>query len=86
MALEKICSITDIECRAITIRLFNKSIWANLGDGRFINRRSGDIQPINLLYRHARTAVASGGMVFAKRKTKNEALKWLAQPYKAKSW
>lgn len=34
----KFCTVEDLKRQAITIKLYNNSVWANLGDGRFINR------------------------------------------------
>lgn len=36
----KFCTVEDLKRQAITIKLYNNSVWANLGDGRFINRQT----------------------------------------------
>ena len=53
----RFCTVEDLKRQAITIKLYNNSVWANLGDGRFINRQTKQIRPIFLLYRSTRTVV-----------------------------
>ncbi|STE38105.1 hypothetical protein [Enterococcus mundtii] len=80
------CSVKDIERNAITIRLFDKSIWANLGDGRFINPQTMNVKPISILYNNTRTVIQSGGVIYAKRPKKIDPLLQLEKPYKIKRW
>lgn len=80
----KFCTVEDLKRQAITIKLYNNSVWANLGDGRFINRQIRQIRPISLLYRSTRTVVGVNHQVIAKRKKKREGLLFLEKPYKTK--
>lgn len=80
----RFCTVEDLKRQAITIKLYNNSVWANLGDGRFINRQTKQIRPIFLLYRSIRTVVGAGNCVIAKRKKKREGLLFLSRPYKLK--
>lgn len=82
----KICSKKAIRSQALTIRLFNGSIWANLGNGYFIDRETKQELPDYKLYRHIKTAVSSGGMIFAKRMNPTQALQYTERPFKVKSW
>lgn len=82
----KICSKQMIISEAITIRLFDQSIWANLGNGLFVDRETTRTQSIHQLYRNIRTVIRSGGVVFAKRKRPSDSLNCLTHPYKAKRW
>ena len=81
---ERFCTVEDLKRQAITIKLYNNSIWANLGDGRFINRQTKQIRPIFLLYRSTRTVVGVNHQVIAKRKKKQEGLLFLEKPYRIK--
>ncbi|EOA3471586.1 hypothetical protein [Enterococcus hirae] len=80
----RFCTIEDLKRQAITIKLYNNSIWANLGDGRFINRQSKQIRPISMLYRSTRTVVGVNHQVIAKRRKKRGCLLFLEKPYRAK--
>ena len=80
----RFCTVEDLKRQAITIKLYNNSIWANLGDGRFINRQTKQIRPISLLYRSTRTVVGVNHQVIAKRKKKQEGLLFLEKPYRIK--
>lgn len=80
----KFCTVEDLKRQAITIKLYNNSVWANLGDGRFINRQTKQIRPISLLYRSTRTVVGVNHQVIAKRKKKRGCLLFLEKPYRAK--
>lgn len=80
----RFCTAEDLKRQAITIKLYNNSIWANLGDGRFINRQTKQIRPISLLYRSTRTVVGSNYQVIAKRRKKRGCLLFLEKPYKTK--
>ncbi|HFC9437053.1 TPA: hypothetical protein ACF1UP_002622 [Enterococcus hirae] len=80
----RFCTVEDLKRQAITIKLYNNSIWANLGDGRFINRQTKQIRPISLLYRSTRIAVGVNHQVIAKRKKKQEGLLFLEKPYRIK--
>ena len=77
-------TVEDLKRQAITIKLYNNSVWANLGDGRFINRQTKQIRPIFLLYRSTRTVVGVNHQVIAKRKKKQEGLLFLEKPYRIK--
>ncbi|EME8134931.1 MULTISPECIES: hypothetical protein [Enterococcus] len=80
----RFCTVEDLKRQAITIKLYNNSVWANLGDGRFINRQTKQIRPISLLYRSTRTVVGVNHQVIAKRRKKRGCLLFLEKPYKAK--
>ncbi|EOS7963637.1 hypothetical protein D3I69_RS11480 [Enterococcus hirae] len=80
----RFCTVEDLKRQAITIKLYNNSVWANLGDGRFINRQTKQIRPISLLYRSTRTVVGVNHQVIAKRKKKQEGLLFLEKPYRIK--
>ncbi|ROX80064.1 hypothetical protein EGW35_13275 [Enterococcus durans] len=80
----KFCTVEDLKQQAITIKLYDNSVWANLGDGRFIDRQTKKIRPVSLLYRSTRTVVGAGNCVIAKRKKKREGLLFLPRPYKLK--
>lgn len=81
---KRFCTVEDLKRQAITIKLYNNSVWANLGDGRFINRQTKQIRPIFLLYRSTRTVVGVNHQVIAKRKKKQEGLLFLEKPYRIK--
>ncbi|HHA4398180.1 TPA: hypothetical protein ACOBTX_002064 [Enterococcus faecium] len=80
----RFCTVEDLKRQAITIKLYNNSVWANLGDGRFINRQTKQIRPISLLYRSTRTVVGVNHQVIAKRRKKRGCLLFLEKPYRAK--
>lgn len=80
----RFCTVEDLKRQAITIKLYNNSVWANLGDGRFIDRQTKQIRPISLLYRSTRTVVGVNHQVIAKRKKKQEGLLFLEKPYRIK--
>lgn len=80
----KFCTVEDLKRQAITIKLYNNSVWANLGDGRFINRQTKQIRPVSLLYRSTRTVVGVNHQVIAKRRKKRGCLLFLEKPYRAK--
>ena len=82
----RICSKKAIRSKALTVRLFNGSTWANLGNGYFIDRETKQELPDYKLYRHIKTAVSSGGMIFAKRMNSTQALQYTESPLKVKSW
>lgn len=82
----KLCTKKDLQRKAITIKKFDGSFWANLGNGQFINRETKKILSIDQLYRQIRTAVFSGGVVSAKRKNRTDALRYLDKPIKIKNW
>lgn len=44
----KFCTVEDLKRQAITIKLYNNSVWANLGDGRFINRQTNRTNSIQI--------------------------------------
>ncbi|HFH9444976.1 hypothetical protein [Enterococcus faecium] len=80
----RFCTVEDLKRQAITIKLYNNSVWANLGDGRFINRQTKQIRPISLLYRSTRTVVGVNHQVIAKRRKKRGCLLFLEKPYRIK--
>ncbi|EOS7971927.1 hypothetical protein DW601_RS13320 [Enterococcus hirae] len=80
----KFCTVEDLKRQAITIKLYDNSVWANLGDGRFIDRQTKKIRPVSLLYRSTRTVVGVNHQVIAKRRKKQEGLLFLEKPYKIK--
>lgn len=82
----RICSKKAIRSKALTVRLFNGSTWANLGNGYFIDRETKQDLPDYKLYRHIKTAVSSGGMIFDKRMNSTQALQYTERPLKVKSW
>lgn len=82
----RICSKKAIRSKALTVRLFNGSTWANLGNGYFIDRETKQELPDYKLYRHIKTAVSSGGMIFAKRMNPTQAVQYTERPLTVKSW
>ena len=80
----RFCTVEDLKRQAIMIKLYNNSVWANLGDGRFINRQTKQIRPISLLYRSTRTVVGVNHQVIAKRRKKRGCLLFLEKPYRIK--
>ena len=82
----RICSKKAIRSKALTVRLFNGSTWSNLGNGYFIDRETKQELPDYKLYRHIKTAVSSGGIIFAKRMNPTQALQYTERPLKVKSW
>lgn len=65
----RICSKKAIRSKALTLSVYlNVSTWANLGNCYFIDREKQKQElPDYKLYRHIKTAVSSGGMIFAKK-------------------
>ncbi|MBF8807524.1 MAG: hypothetical protein IC227_02920 [Enterococcus lacertideformus] len=82
----RICTKKAIRSKALTIRLFDGSTWANLGNGQFINRETKKELPDYKLYSQIKTAVASGGIIFAKRMNATQSLQYMEQPVKVKAW
>ena len=78
----RICSKKAIRSKALTVRLFNGSTWANLGNGYFIDRETKQELPDYKLYRHIKTGV----MIFAKIMNPTQALQYTDRPLKVKSW
>ena len=68
MQQQQICSYRKLQESATTVRLFDRSIWANVNHGKFLNCSTNEEQSIMRLYPEIRTAVTAGGVVFAKRK------------------
>lgn len=81
----KICTLRDIQNCALTVRLFDKSIWINMCDGRIMNRKTKKIKPLQTKYDSIRTAVMSNQVVFAKRCKPNDSLCYLVEPYKLRT-
>ena len=68
MQILSICSYKKLQNEATTVRLFDRSIWVNMNHGKFMNTQTREERTIMRLYPFVRTAVAPGGVVFAKRK------------------
>ncbi|EPI05704.1 hypothetical protein D920_00003 [Enterococcus faecalis 13-SD-W-01] len=83
--LTSVCSLTEIESRAQSIRLFDRSIWINLGDGRIFNPKTRKMEPLSQKYDEIRTATLPGKIVFAKRPRPVEPLYLVKFPYKVRS-
>lgn len=80
----KICTLFDIQNQAQTIRLFDRSIWVNLGDGRIYNLQTGKVVSLLEKYQKIRTATLAGKIVFAKRFKISDPLFYLEEPYKVR--
>lgn len=52
----RICSKKAIRSKALTIRLFDGSTWANLGNGQFINQETKKELPDYKIYPQIKTA------------------------------
>lgn len=81
----KVCTLFDIQNQAQTIRLFDRSIWVNLGDGRIYNLQTGKVLSLLAKYKNIRTATLPGKVVFAKRFKMDEPLFFLEEPYKVRT-
>jgi len=81
--LIRTCDVDDVLTKAITIRLFDKSTWTNLGNGLFlkVGTEERTKKPIRLLYPQIR-AVTWNHSVIAKRIKPKEDLKFLKEPKK----
>lgn len=84
--MSRICSKKAIRNKALTVRLFDGSTWANLGNGQFINRETKKELPDYKIYPQIKTAVSSGGMLFAKRMNDKQYLQYVERPIKVKAW
>ena len=84
--ITKSCSPELIRQRAITVRLTDGSIWANLGNGRFIHQKELKVVEIELIYSKIKTVVESGGIIIAKKKHLENSLKLVEPPLKVKDW
>ncbi|EOS7780367.1 hypothetical protein FAE17_RS08170 [Enterococcus hirae] len=82
----RICSKKAIRSKALTIRLFDGSTWANLGNGQFINQETKKELPDYKIYPQIKTAVSSGGLIFAKRSNTKQNLQYVERPMKVKAW
>ena len=82
----RICSKKAIRSKALTVRLFDGSTWANLGNGQFINRETKKELPDYKIYPQIKTAVSSGGMIVAKRMNAKQYLQYVERPTKVKTW
>lgn len=66
--MQKICSTTTLEDNAISIKLFDGSIWTNILNGKFINIKTYEIESITRIYQDIKTAVGPGRKLIAKRR------------------
>ncbi|MEY8445502.1 hypothetical protein [Enterococcus ratti] len=82
----RICSKKAIRSKALTIRLFDGSTWANLGNGQFINQTTKKEISSDKIYPKIKTAVSSGGILFAKRMNAKQILQYVEHPIKVKTW
>ncbi|MGA5592425.1 MULTISPECIES: hypothetical protein [unclassified Enterococcus] len=82
----KSCSPRLILQRAITVRLIDGSIWANLGNGKFVHQTDLTVKEIEVLYPKIKTVVESGGKIMAKKKHSAQSLVILDPPMKVKDW
>ena len=62
----RICSKKAIRSKALTVRLFNGSTWANLGNGYFIDRETKQELPDYKLYRHIKQPCLQEGLFLPK--------------------
>ncbi|NBA63730.1 hypothetical protein [Enterococcus mundtii] len=70
--------------RAITVRLIDGSIWANLGNGKFVHQTNLTVKEIEVLYPKIKTVVESGIKIMAKKKHSAQSLVMLEPPMKVK--
>ncbi|MBJ0457585.1 hypothetical protein ITX49_16825 [Enterococcus casseliflavus] len=84
-AVTSVCSLSDIENRALSIRLFDRTIWINMGDGRIINPQTKEIEALIKKFDEIRTATLPGKIVFAKRYNRWAPLCLVEKPYKIRS-
>lgn len=77
------CEVEDVLSMAITIKLFDKGTWSNLGNGLFLKLGTEEkrIKPIRWLYPNIKT-VTWNHRVIAKRIKKEDELRFLQQPKK----
>lgn len=71
---QKVCSTTMVEENAISIKLFDGSIWTNILYGKFLNIESKKEESITRLYKEIKTVVGPGKRLIAKRKHKSSDL------------
>ncbi len=81
--LNGLCTISDVEKKALMVQTFNKSIWVNLGDGTFLNKTKGieknEVKSSGQLYKEIKTVVANQQLI-AKRIKKEDPLRFLRYP------
>lgn len=80
-----VCSLTEIENRAMSIRLFDRSIWINAGDGQIFNPKTREIDFLSKKFEDIRTAALPGKLVFAKRPKRSDPLCLVEFPYKIRA-
>lgn len=83
--LTSVCSLSEIESRAQSIRLFDRSIWINIGDGQILNIETKAMESLTHKYDEIRTATLPGKIVFAKRTKPADSLRLVKYPYKVRS-
>lgn len=84
-AVTSVCSLSDIENRAQSIRLFDRTTWINMGDGRIINLQTKEEEALIKKFDEIRTATLPGKIVFAKRYNRWDPLCLVERPYKIRS-
>jgi hypothetical protein len=84
-AVTSVCSLTEIENRSQSIRLFDRSIWINAGDGQIFNPQTRQIDSLSKRFEDIRTAALPGKVIFAKRSKRSDPLCLVEFPYKIRS-
>ena len=84
-AVTSVCSLSDIENRSQSIRLFDRTTWINMGDGRIINPQTKEEEALIKKFDEIRTATLPGKIVFAKRYNRWTPLCLVEKPYKIRS-
>lgn len=84
-AVTSVCSLTEIENRSQSIRLFDRSIWINAGDGQIFNPQTRQIDSLSKRFEDIRTAALPGKVIFAKRSKQSDPLCLVEFPYKIRS-
>ncbi|WP_301405470.1 hypothetical protein [Enterococcus entomosocium] len=84
-AVTSVCSLSDIENRSQSIRLFDRTTWINMGDGRIINPQTKEVEALTKKFDEIRTATLPGKIVFAKRYNRWNPLCLVEKPYKIRS-
>lgn len=83
-SLTSVCSTLALQNQALTLRLFDGTIWVNFGDGRIINRRTKEVLSLAQKYDVVKTAATPERYVFAKRYSEKDALCFLEKPFRIK--
>lgn len=78
-----VCYLDEVISKAVTVRLFGKSTWANLGNGLFVRQdgETNEKKTIREIYPLIRT-ICWDNRVIAKRVKPKEKLLYLAIPFK----